>query len=189
MLAPYFFIYHKLVPILHFCSMWFLYVVAMSVLVISTANAATNMRISNLSNITIPQWVTGDPAITQDVFVCIYRGNEGNNSRRTYKIRATGDGPGFLLKSGANTIAYTVTWNDGGVANPGGGTTATMSNNIVLENRQNARNQLDSPANSSDCNAGASPTARLRIGITAAVMDAARDGTFTGTLTLLLSPA
>lgn len=165
----------------------FISVAAILLLNTSTANAQ-QVRISNLSNITIPMWVNGDPAIVQDVFVCIYRQNGGSNTNRTYAIRATGNGPGFLIKTGANTIAYTVTWNDGGAANPGGGTTAPMVNNVRLTNRQNARIKQDIPTFSSDCNAGASPTARLRIQITAAAMDAARDGTFTGILTLLLSP-
>ena len=152
----------------------------------SSAEAQT-VRISNLSNVTVPLWINGDPTITQDVFVCIYRQNV-SGTLRTYGIRATGDGPGFLIKSGANTLAYTVTWNDGGAANPGGGTTAPMVNNVVLSARQAARIQSDTPINSTDCNAAASPTARLRIGITNTNLDAARDGTFTGVLTLLLSP-
>ena len=152
------------------------------------ANAAPGqVRISNLTNITVPLWITGDPTIIQGVFACVYRENNGNNNARTYAITATGDGPGFLLKSGANTLAYTVTWNDGGAANPGGGTTADMTNNVKLTNRQNARNQTDTPATNDSCNSGASPTARVRITITNTNMEAAPDGTFTGVLTLILS--
>jgi hypothetical protein len=150
------------------------------------ANADT-VRISNLSNITVPLWVTGDTSIIQDVFVCVYRANTTGNST-SYGITATGDGPGFLLKSGTNNVAYTVTWNDGGASNPGGGTTATMINNVKLTSRSNARNNKVTPINSSDCNAGASPTARLRITLSQTAMDAARDGVFTGVLTLVLSP-
>lgn len=153
---------------------------------ISAAAQADQVQISNLSDVSIPLWVTGDPDIVQDVFVCIYRENDSGSSR-TYGIQATGDGPGFALRDGAYTLPYSIQWNDGGESNPGGGTTANMVNNVPLSGRSNARNDQDLPNNSADCNGGSSPTARVRFTITATDMDAAPDGTYTGTLTLLLS--
>ncbi len=145
-------------------------------------DAFANVDISNLANQTSASWITGDPNITFTNLLCIY-----NTAGRTYGITATGGAGGFVLTSGANSIAYTVTWNDGGAGNPSGGTTAPMVNGVKLTARNNARISTDAPANSSTCNAGASPTAQVTIGISATNMDAARDGTFTGTLTLLLS--
>lgn len=150
------------------------------------AASADQVQISNLSDVSIPLWVTGDPDITQDVLVCVYRENSSGSSR-SYGITATGDGPGFLLSDSGNHIPYHLTWNDGGESNPDGGTSAPMVNNVNLSSRNNARNNDDLPANSADCNGGSAPTARLRFTIHANDMDAAPDGTYTGTVTLLLS--
>lgn len=146
---------------------------------------ADNVRISNISDVNIPIWVTGDGDIIQDVYVCVYR---DSTTDRTYSITTTGDGPGYLLKSSSYTLAYSVTWNDGGAGNLDGGTSSPMVNNVPLTLRNNARIQTDVPTSSSDCNGGASPTARVRITITNTNMDAAYDGTYSGVLTLYLSP-
>lgn len=147
------------------------------------AALADSVQIGNFTNITVPLWINGDPTIIQTVLVCVYR-----DIARTYAITATGSGPGFLLNSGANSMAYTVAWNDGGAANPAGGTTTQLVNNVKLTTRNNARIATDVPINSSNCNSGSSPTAQLSVTITNTVMDGAADGTFTGTLTLVLSP-
>ena len=160
---------------------------AATALLCASAASAQNVRISNLSDVSTPLWQTGDPDIVQDVYVCIYRENT-SGSARTYSITATGDGPGYFIKSGGETLAYSVTWNDGGAANPDGGSSAPMTNNVALTLRNNARIETDTPTYSSDCNAGASPTGRVRVTITSLNLDAAHDGDYTGTLTLVLSP-
>ena len=181
MLALYF--YRRVIKIVRQCASVLVVIAASQSFYIYNSIAADEVEISNLSNITIPLWVTGDPTVISDVFVCAY-----DKNNRVYGITATGDGPGFLLKSGSHTVAYTVLWNDGGAANPGGGTTAPMVNNVKLTSRANARDKSDTPNNSADCNGGQSPTARLRITINQTAMDAAYDGTYTGTLTLIISP-
>jgi hypothetical protein len=147
---------------------------------------ADEVELSNLTDVNVPQWVTGEGDIVQDVFVCVYRQNSSGTAR-TYGIEATGDGPGFYLKSGTTTLAYSVNWYDGGTGSPGGGSGQPLVNNVVLTAQTNARNNQDLPVNSADCNGGGSPTAMLRLSITATDMDAAPDGTYSGTLTLLLS--
>lgn len=176
---------HTGVALRKFCSILLGSIVVGQLVFIQDA-AADSVEISNLSDITVPVWITGDPDIIQDVFVCVYRQNT-TGTVRTYGIKATGDGPGFFIKSGIKQLPYSVTWNDGGAGNPSGGTTSPLMNNVALSGLNNARNNLDLPANSNDCNAGASPTSRLRLTITSTDMDAATDGTYTGTITLLLS--
>jgi hypothetical protein len=166
----------------------FYYLLTMILIFSTAAHSAVQVRISNLSDINVPLWVTGDPGITEDVFVCVYRANDADGTTATYNITATGDGPGFLLKSGMNTLAYSVTWNDGGAGNPSGGTSSPFITSVALSNRQNARIQSDTPTNSDDCNAGASNTARLRIAVTNTNLEAAYDGTYEGTITLLVAP-
>jgi|GEM_PF-4631918 len=149
---------------------------------VGNAFAADAVRITNLSNVTVSTWIIGDPTVIRTVLVCIY-----HQDLRTYGVTATGNGPGFFLNNAANQLAYSVTWNDGGVSNPGGGTTSPMTSGVKLTVRNNARITTDLPAASTNCNGGASPTAQLTITLTNTNLDAARDGTFTGILTLLLS--
>jgi hypothetical protein len=159
---------------------------ASSVCLASNDAAADRVRISNLSDMAGPSWIVGDGAVVMDVFVCIYRENT-TGSNRTYGIRATSSPTSFRATNGAQTITYTVQWNDGGAANPGGGTTANMVHNVKLASRQNARINTDLPVNSTDCNGGASPTARVRVTFSTAAMEAARSGNYTSTLTLVLT--
>ena len=149
---------------------------------ITPAYADDLVRITNLSDVTVRSWVTGDPAIVQTVLVCVY-----HTVAATYAIKAVGDGPGYVLKSGSGSLPYSVTWNDGGAANPAGGATSPLTDNVKLSGLSAARTQTDAPANSDDCNGGGSPTAQLTITISQADLDAATDGTYTGVLTLYLT--
>lgn len=148
---------------------------------------ADQMRISNLSTLTMPMWIIGDPDVVLDELVCIYRENTSGTDR-SYAITAIGDGPGFALTNPPYSLIYNVTWNDGGAGNPTGGSTSTLVNNIALSGLTNARIKEDVPTNSDDCNGGASPTAQLRITVTNAHLQAAPAGTYSGTLTLVLAP-
>lgn len=147
-----------------------------------TSPALAQVRITSLVNVTTASWITGNPSIVMTDLVCIY-----NTANRSYALTATGGASGFFIASGSNSIPYTVTWNDGGAANPAGGTTYLLINGVKRTGLQNARIPADTPANSNTCNSGAAPTAQITITITATSMEAARDGTFTGTLTLILA--
>ncbi len=151
--------------------------------------AADQVRISNLSDVNTPIWIPGDPDIVTDIFVCIYRENSNRNSAvARYRITALGDGPGMFLTSGFRKIPYTVVWDDGGAGNPSGGSSRPLLYAVPVLNLDHARTQRDIPANSSDCAGGSAPTARARITIRAADLDAAMDGTYNGTLTLIVVP-
>ena len=149
---------------------------------LTPAYADVLVRITYLSDVSVPSWVTGDPAIVQTVLVCVY-----HTVASTYAIKAVGDGPGYVLKSGGSNLPYSVTWNDGGAANPAGGSTDPLTDNVKLSALSAARTQTDAPANSDDCNGGGSPTAQLTITISQADLDAAPDGTYSGVLTLYLT--
>jgi hypothetical protein len=154
----------------------------LSVIAVPVAVADDLVRITNLSDISVPNWITGDPAISQTMLVCIY-----HTSAATYGIKAVGDGPGFFLKNGTATLAYNVTWNDGGAGNPAGGTTSTLVDNVKLSGVSGARIETDAPTSSDDCSGGSSPTAQLTIGISQVNLEAAPDGTYSGVLTLYLT--
>lgn len=144
---------------------------------------AEQVRLTNLTNVAVPLWISGDPTIIQTVLVCVF-----HDVSRNYGITALGSGPGFFLNSGTDKLPYTVSWNDGGAGKPNGGTLVPLQHNVKRTSRNNARTASDAPSNSTNCNNGASPTAQLTITISNTAMDAARDGAFSGTLTLIVSP-
>ena len=139
-------------------------------------------RITNLSDLTIESWVPGDgdQILTDDI--CVYSTRPSGG----YTIKATGSGSNsaFTLSGGAemSPLEYQVKWNSGGVGkltNTGN----TLSPNVTSGALFNAA------TDSSTCT-GTNPgdTARLIVEISSASLDAAKDGTYTGTLTLLVTP-
>lgn len=136
--------------------------------------------ITNLSDMTVTNWLTGggDQVLTNDV--CVYSTRPSGG----YTIRASGSGVGggFLLANGALTLPYSVVWNSGGVgalANTG----TTLTPNITSSGLTKAS------TTSSTCNGSTpGPTARLVVTLLAANLEAAADGTYTGSLTLIVTP-
>jgi hypothetical protein len=150
---------------------------------------AQQMRISGLSDFTIGNWRMGDPNVYRYIDICIYRQNNASGTNRRYFITASGNGPGFNLKSGSYALPYSVQWFAGGTGNPGGGTARPLTSNVQYPNNFNtARLKTDVPTNSSDCNGNSAPTARLALTINATNLDAVPDGTYIGTLNLLVVP-
>ncbi len=147
-----------------------------------SVNKPARARITNLSDLTIASWVSGDgdQMLTDDV--CVYSTRPSGG----YTIKATGSGASsaFSLSGGVDRppLNYQVKWNAGGVGkltNSGTALSANVTSGAFL----------NAATDSSTCT-GATPgdTARLIVEITAANLDAARDGTYTGTLTLLVTP-
>ena len=137
-------------------------------------------NISNLSDLTVSSWVTGggNQVLTEDVCVYSTRPNGG------YTVKATGSGTAsaFTLANGASLLPYTLIWNSGGVgalANTGAALTTNITSAALTK----------AATDSSSCTgATPGPTARLVVTITSASLDAAVDGTYAGTLTLLVTP-
>ena len=136
--------------------------------------------ITNLTDLTVASWVTGggDQTLTSDV--CVY------STRPTggYTIKAPGRGTSsaFTLANGANTLAYSVSWNSGGVG-------ALTNTGTALTTNVTSAALTKAATDSSTCT-GTVPgaTARLIVTILATNLDAIVDGTYTGTLTLLVTP-
>lgn len=138
-------------------------------------------RISNLSDLTIDSWATGDgdKILTDDV--CVY----STRPMGAYSITAVGSGPKstFELNGGTSgMLPYRVYWNAGG---------AGRLNNTgqQLDSTVPAAGMTNAATDSSTCT-GAIPgdTARLIIELTAQNLDAARDGTYVGVLVLIVTP-
>jgi hypothetical protein len=129
------------------------------------------IKISGLNDITFPIFDQINPLIASDSF-CIYRNGAG-----LYSVQATGSGAGlaFTLANGPSTLAYTPTWNDGN-------TTTALVANTTLTNRANAF------TTNMDCNSGANNNATVELTISVADINAAPQATYTGTLTILVTP-
>lgn len=143
------------------------------------AGAAVFYRVSGISDLNLPTWSIGDPGVSASIDICAYTllGN--------YNVTVSSPG-GFVLTNGANTIPYTLKWEDSGAGNLGSSGGSAMTNNVALVNRLNANSSLFS----NDCSTGipTGPTARLYLNITQAAMNAAPAGTYSGTITLLIGP-
>jgi hypothetical protein len=136
--------------------------------------------INNLTDLLLPVWIVGDGAVTLSEDVCVYSTRPSGG----YTVLATGSGSGgaFTLANGTSSLAYGVTWNDGGVGSLSS-TGETLTANTI------SNPQINAATTSSTCNGNTpGPTARLIIGITNAAMSSAPSGSYVGTLTLLITP-
>lgn len=143
---------------------------------------AARARISNLSDLTIESWASGDGnrKLTDDVCVFSSRG------MGEYSITAVGNGPNasFALSGGVNgLLPYQVYWNAGGVGK-------LNDTGLRLESKVTATGMTHASTDSSNCT-GSRPgdTARLIVEFTAESLDSARDGKYFGVLTLIVTPS
>jgi len=143
---------------------------------------SARVRISNLADLALESWVSGDGdrRLTDDVCVFSSRG------MGDYSITAIGNGPNatFSLSGGVNgLLPYRVYWNAGGVG-------SLNDSGIRLESKVTASGMTHAANDSSTCK-GSNPgdTARLIVEFTAESLDAARDGKYFGILTLIVTPS
>lgn len=136
--------------------------------------------ISNLSDLQVANWIAGDGAVTLTEDVCVYSTRPSGG----YTVLATGSGSSeaFTLNSGLSTLAYLVSWNAGGVGSLSD-TGTSLTANVVSGGLTAAATDSSS---CSGTNPG--PTARLIVNITNAEMSSAASGSYTGTLTLTITP-
>ena len=136
------------------------------------------VKISGLDNLIRTAWEDGNGDVVLEDDLCVYSTRVGG----AYKITANGSGAAsaFEIASGANILPYALKWNAGGLgalATP----TISLSPNTLSAAFANAS------TTSPNCASG--ETARLQVSIGAAAMAAAVDGTYTGVLTLIVSPS
>lgn len=136
--------------------------------------------INGLVDLSLSSWVNGDgdQELTEDV--CVYSTKSGGG----YTIKASGSGASsaFTLANGANTLPYSVTWNAGGVGN-------LANTGVALAANTTSSALSHASRDSSTCNgAHPGPTARLVVGLLASDLDGIVDGTYSGTLTMLVTP-
>lgn len=138
-------------------------------------------RISNLVDLTVPSWSTGSGDITLTSDVCVYSTRPAGG----YTIRATGSGANgaFSLANGSNILPYNIVWNSGGVGALANSGTALVANATSAPLQKAA-------TDSASCQGKVpGPTARLIVRMMNTDLDAIVDGTYSGTLTLLVTPS
>lgn len=148
--------------------------------VTSTGDTSVSLSISNLvriSGIADMNFGTYDGSgdLAQDDDVCVWT----NQSSGTYKVLAQGDGDSnaFTVSSGAGTLSYSVKWNN---------TTGTTGNTALTADTISGEFSGASTT-SSTCSGG--DTANFEVTFSAADLLAVRPATYTGVLTLVVSPS
>ena len=128
------------------------------------------IRISGLQDITLGTFAGTDLGGASPV--CVYRSGTGN-----YNLTATGDGAGSAFElddGGTNTVAYTVTYDDG--SGPTG-----LTSGITLTGQTGG-----DPA--SDTCAGTGQNGQVVVNVLATDMAALPAAAYNGTLTLVVAP-
>ena len=125
---------------------------------------------SGLDDIILAPWSQGDPSPRGTATACIY------TSTGSYQISASssnGAGTAFQLSSGTSFINYTVSWNDGvsGLQRTFNGTPLT---GLV--------------GDSTSANCGGANPATIQVNILRSNMQGAPTGTYSDTLTVMITP-
>jgi len=162
----------------------FLIILAISCMLAGNAHAIGSgvgpVQITGLSDLNLGPWGIGDPPLSAHMDLCIYA--LVTLPLTSYVITVSSPS-GYVLSNGLRQIPYSLYWDDSGAGNLGSGSGTQLSNGVALAGQMNA-NML-----APDCSLGnAGPNARLTLKITATDMTNALAGTYTGTITLLLSP-
>lgn len=140
-----------------------------------SASVANRVRITGLTDVSFLNQDAGI-ASTNSQNICVW----SNTATKGYSIRATGSGAAnaFTLSSGASSVGYSVQWNGAS-----GSTTGTVLSAGATSTG------YTSTATHQSCSTGVASSASLIVGIGTTDLSSMQAGlTYTGTLTLLVSP-
>ena len=135
---------------------------------------AEKVRITNLSDVDFGTIANLQADSRRSQNICLY----SNSAAGGYSVVAWGSGAGstFSLADGPSSLAYDVEWSGQSGQSAG----ATLSPNVALTGQT-------SSATHQFCNSGPSTSASLTIILRAAELSRARQGIYSGTLTLLIA--
>ena len=136
--------------------------------------SAQRVRITNVSDVNFGQITNLQSESRRSQSFCLY----SNGSTSAYSVTASGSGPGgsFDLASGPNLLAYDVEWNQ-----QAGQTSGTLlSENVPLVGQTSAATQQS-------CNSGPASSASLTVILRPVDLSQAREGSYSGSLTLLIA--
>ena len=129
------------------------------------------VRVNNLDDIDLGTFAGGAGDLTGSDNFCIYRNGAGN-----FNITMTGSGAGsaFELTDGANTLPFSVSFNNGG-AN-------AMTASTPLAGQAGAFTANDT------CDSGASDNVSVDVTVANGDLASVPAGTYSGTLTMVVAP-
>jgi hypothetical protein len=152
------------------------------ILLLTTQNAAAEMRISGFDDLDGGTWDGGSSDIILEDDLCVYSNEAGGN----YEIRARGSGGNGTntrfrvgLTGGGNgdNMDYTVFWND---------EAATTSGQIELLRNTWSATQTTTEITDENCANSSGATAHIQIIFANSELSSNLGGNYTGTLTLLI---
>ena len=135
---------------------------------------AQKVRITNLSDVDFGTIANLQADSRRSQNICLY----SNGTSGGYSVLASGSGSGstFSLANGPSQLAYDVEWS--GQSGQSSGT--ALSPNVALTGQT-------SPATHQFCNSGPSASASLVVILRGTELARARQGNYSGTLTLLIA--
>ncbi len=133
-------------------------------------DAADEMMITIASDISLGTW-TGSGGVSGTSAICVY--HTGGSS---YSITLTTSTANFRVENGANYVTYTPSFSDSGVR----GTYTALSYGVT---------QSFSGANTSSSSCSGRYNAALKIEVDEADLSSAQPGSYSATLTLVLTPS
>lgn len=136
--------------------------------------AAQKARITNISDVSFGLISNLQADSRQSQNICVFSQSNGG----AYSISASGSGAGssFALTSGSDTLGYEVEWSP-----QSGRTTGTsLDPGVPLTGQTSA-------ATHQSCNSGPANSASLTIVLRASQLSQAREGSYSGSLTLLVA--
>jgi len=135
---------------------------------------AQKVRVTNLSDVNFGLISNLQTDARRSQNVCLFSNSTGGR----YSITATGSGSGssFALNDGSNSLPYEVEWSD--QSGQTGGTSLAPA--VTLTGRVSAASQQA-------CNSGPATSASLIVVLRASSLTQAREGNYSGSLTLLVA--
>jgi hypothetical protein len=143
--------------------------------VITAPATAQRVRVSALTDISFGMLANLQSDQRRSQSICVY--SNGNTSGYSVSAWGSGSAGSFEISNGSNSLNYDVEWNP--VA--GLSTGAALTPNLPLTG------QVSSASNQT-CNSGPAASASLVVILRGGDLGQAREGTYTGSLSLLISP-
>jgi hypothetical protein len=141
---------------------------------VSFPASAQKVRITNLSDVDfgLLSNLQADALRSQDV--CLYSNSAGS----LYSVTASGSGAGssFTLSNGTSALPYEVRWS----GQSGQSTGTSLSPNVAVTGQSSA-------ATHQFCNSGPAASASLILVLRSSALSQAREGSYSGSLTLLIA--
>lgn len=136
--------------------------------------SAQRVRVTNLSDVDFGTISNLQAENRRSQSVCLFSNSTGN----AYSVSASGSGAGatFALANGTSSLAYDVEWSDRSSQTSG---TRLAPNTVLTGQTSSATHQF--------CNSGPVTSASLTIVLRAVDLSRAQEGSYSGSLTLLIT--